>query len=270
MRTDIQRIVDDRQRRREYNDKLRASDPWRQFMTSQGIDPNGPIRLSDRQRKQLAQQLGLSGIQDVDIDPAGNLNTTHGWAGLPTWAKAAIAYSGAAVGGAGLAGVGPLAGGGSAAGVPGATGTGGALASTPVPTSGFAVGAPSLSPSTAPFGYSGSGAGGKPGFLKRIFGFGRKTKNAVGAATGTDRGGSNPYAEAIASLAGGLPALLANRQGQSDEEKALTRQMQEALKAQQARISYQDPLFQAVTRLAYGQMANTGTQGLNPYNDPNA
>ena len=116
--------------RNEINTKMRATPQWRQAITALGHNPDGLLKLSNEERQQLAQQLEIP-ADDFHIDPAGNINDYHGWRGLPTWAKVAVAggataatlgAAGAFSGGAGLAG----AASGSAAG--GAT-TGGTVAS---------------------------------------------------------------------------------------------------------------------------------------------
>ena len=71
------------------------SQPWyQQWFQRQGLDPN-KVKLSKGQREDLERTIIANGapsnaFQDMMIDPAGNLNTEHGFASLPTWAKVAI------------------------------------------------------------------------------------------------------------------------------------------------------------------------------------
>lgn len=152
-----------------FNRELRAQ-PWYQaWFRQQGLDPNH-VHLSQGQRKQLEQlilqQDGVppDAFNDMMIDPAGNLNTEHGFAAQPTWAKALEIGGAAAAGGyfaaPYLSGAGAASGGsgasaagvGSGAGV-GATGAG--VAGAGIPTigstaigSGMAGAAPSLAGAT--------------------------------------------------------------------------------------------------------------------------
>lgn len=75
---------------------------------------------------------------------------------------------------------------------------------------------------------------------------------ATGAAAAGAGGGlgSRLLNTAITGLAG-LPGLLGNN-GPSDQEKALTSQIQQLLQQQQQRTQYQNPLYEAVTQMAYG------------------
>lgn len=75
--------------------------PWYQtWFKSQNLDPNH-VKLNDKQRAELAQQATVNGMplpKGTIIDPAGNVNTHHGFAGQPGWLKALE------IGGAGVAG----------------------------------------------------------------------------------------------------------------------------------------------------------------------
>jgi hypothetical protein len=78
--------------------------PWYQdWFRAQGLNPD-KVKLSKQQRAQLEQLViqnaGVNpdAFNDMMIDPAGNLNSEHGFASLPTWAKVAI---GAAAAGGG-------------------------------------------------------------------------------------------------------------------------------------------------------------------------
>lgn len=220
--------------------------PWyRDWYASKGkvIDGRTPVRLTGAERAELSQVMAAHGMplsEGLVLDSSGNVNAHHGWAGLPTWAKVAI-IGGAAVATAGAAGAfGGAAGGvsgaaGSAAGSAGASGlfgaglsaglggaTGGGLAATGGGTSGAA-------------GRATGGAAASSG-LSRL---------ANQAATSTTDRLLNT---AITGLAG-LPGL--NNNGPSDAENALTEQARQILQSQQQRQTYQDPLYKAVTQMAF-------------------
>lgn len=97
--------------RNAINLKMRQT-PWYQgYFRARGLNPN-QVKLSDRQRSELAALAAQNGMplsSGSHIDSAGNVNISHGFAGLPTWAKIAI-VGGAAATGLGFAGVGPLGG----------------------------------------------------------------------------------------------------------------------------------------------------------------
>src|SRR3990167_9222304 len=61
-----------------FNDALRESPGWRDFIQRQGVRLDGsPIRLSDAQRRSLQSELQRAGVQfpkGMEIDPAGNVN----------------------------------------------------------------------------------------------------------------------------------------------------------------------------------------------------
>lgn len=120
--------------------------PWYQeWFRQRGLDQN-KVHLSDHEQAELANLAARNGMpipDDMHIDPAGNVNSKHGFAGLPTWAKIAIAAAPvAATAGFGAAGLGPLAGmlGGSSPVVAGTVGPTSILSAT----GGGAVAAPSL------------------------------------------------------------------------------------------------------------------------------
>lgn len=106
--------------------------PWYQdWFRSQGLDPNR-AKLSKQQRQQLEQVVLAHGapsglFQDMEIDPAGNLNNEHGFASQPTWLKALEIGGAVAAGGYGASAAlgGGTAGGGAAAGGGGAAAGGG-------------------------------------------------------------------------------------------------------------------------------------------------
>lgn len=65
-----------------FNEQLRGSQAYRDYMASIGIDPGRPVRLSDQQRKEMAQWLQSQGItlpKGIEIDPAGNVNQNEGF-----------------------------------------------------------------------------------------------------------------------------------------------------------------------------------------------
>lgn len=90
------------------------SQPWyQQFFKERGLDPN-KVKLSGSQRQALtglAAQNGYSLGDRMKFDEAGNINQQGGFAGMPTWAKIAIAAAPVvATAGLGAAGIGPMAG----------------------------------------------------------------------------------------------------------------------------------------------------------------
>ena len=115
----------------QWNLEMRQQPWYQEWFASQGLDPNN-VKLSKQQREQLEQLAIANGapkdaFDDMMIDPAGNLNTEHGFASLPTWAKIAIG-AGAVAGGFFAA---PAVG--SALGVGGGTAAPGAAASVAAP-----------------------------------------------------------------------------------------------------------------------------------------
>lgn len=88
--------------------------PWYQdYFTQRGLNMNN-VRLSDGQIRELTQIAAQNGVDLGDrmkFDKAGNMNQMGGFAGMPTWAKVAIAAAPvAATAGFGAAGMGPMAG----------------------------------------------------------------------------------------------------------------------------------------------------------------
>lgn len=65
------------------NDQMRETPWWREFMQRQGYRLQGePIRLNDRQRKELqriAEANGVRFVRGMEIDPAGNINQDNGF-----------------------------------------------------------------------------------------------------------------------------------------------------------------------------------------------
>lgn len=101
----------DSSQRNQLNTQLRMQPWYQQWFLSKGLNPN-QVHLNDQQRQELAHVAAQNGMpvpHGLMIDPAGNINDHHGWAGLPTWGKVAIG-SGLALTGLGLAGMGPLGG----------------------------------------------------------------------------------------------------------------------------------------------------------------
>lgn len=126
-----------------------------------------------------------------------------------------VAGTGVGLGIGGLLGVGPLAGGGAGAGGSAAAGAGGAAGA------GTAAGVG-----------AGAAAGAAQGATKSL----------------TDKGIDALISAAFAGLAG-----LTNK-GPSDEERALYAQARQMAELQQRRISYQNPLYESVTRLAMNRL----------------
>jgi hypothetical protein len=167
-----------------FNDQLRETPLWADFMRRNGIDTSRPIRLSDSQRKALQRELEASGTgfpQGLEIDPAGNINQNQS-PGKKIAIAAAIA--GLAATGLGAAGIGPLAGvmgaGAGAAGAGGAT-----LGTTGLSAVGAQSAASILGAAPVAAGAAGGGAaaagGGALGFLR---GGWRDLAGAGGAALG--------------------------------------------------------------------------------------
>ena len=94
----------------------------------------------------------------------------------------------------------------------------------------------------------GAGGGGVPNAAGQI------ARTVAGAADGK----ADYLSAAIAALAG-LPGVLGNK-GQSDEERALMEQARQMQELQANRIRSQNPLFDAVTKLAM-QRLPTNVQG---------
>lgn len=136
--------LDSQAERDKINEALRASDLWRDAIKAMGLNPDGPLKLSKTQQKQLAATIGLS-TEDFHIDGAGNINDYHGWKGLPTAAKVAI-VAGAAVATAGAAGAfsGGASGAAAAGGIAPAAAVGGTGAATAATAAAGAAATPSL------------------------------------------------------------------------------------------------------------------------------
>lgn len=122
----------------QFNQQLRNSPLWATWMAQNGIRTDRPIKLSKDQQKAFAAFLQSNGVQvpkDFHIDEAGNLNQTSR---TGRNLKIAAIAGGVALGGLGLAGIGPLSalhgvvagGAGAAGGAGGAAGATGAATGT--------------------------------------------------------------------------------------------------------------------------------------------
>lgn len=179
------------------------SQPWyQQFFKDRGIDPTR-VKLSGTQRQALtgiAAQNGYALGDRMKFDEAGNMNQSGGFAGMPTWAKIAIAAAPVvATAGFGAAGMGPMA------GMMGAGGGGGAAlggsAATGL-TSGMAGAAPSIAGATTLAGGASLAGGGAaaaasaPSLMSRIASMGKnplisgagRMISQAGQASATNRG----------------------------------------------------------------------------------
>jgi hypothetical protein len=142
--------------------------PWYQdLLRSMGVDPNGPVNLSDNQRRQVLQGAQQNGFVvdegSMHIDESGNFDK-NSHAVRNTLIVAGIAAATIATMGAAGAFSGGAAAGGAGAGA-GAAGAGGALASTPIGTgmiggiaggTGLGAGAGTLGSTAATLGGLGS------------------------------------------------------------------------------------------------------------------
>ena len=84
----------------QFNLEMRGQQWYQDYFTQRGLDAN-KVKLSKQQREELEALAIANGapkdaFDDMMIDPAGNLNTEHGFASLPTWAKIAIGAGAAA------------------------------------------------------------------------------------------------------------------------------------------------------------------------------
>jgi hypothetical protein len=159
-----------------WNEQWRSSPEYRQILASVGADPNGPLRLTDQQRKMVQAALEQSGVSfegGLEIDPAGNLNEDEGWSKHKSWIiPAAI--------GVGTLGVGAL-GAGPAAGLFGGSSAAGGGASM--------AGLPALGNVNAITSALGGGGGGFGGILSAI-GNGAGALSSLGGVLGGAARGS--------------------------------------------------------------------------------
>lgn len=263
----------------QWNDQLRASPIWQNWMRSMGKDRPGS-GLNDREQGELERYLAQNGIKipgGMHIDQGGNLNQKNR---LARNIGIGAAIGGLAVTGLGAAGIGPLSGalgGGAAAGGAGAAGAGGTLASSSFPAASLMGGPAAIGSMGASAGIPWAGAAGASAALTG----GRAAAGAAGAGAATDYLGDRPNprgigraAGAVANTAGrlspwlqaaiaglaGLPALMANN-GPSAEEKALLDEARQMQAMQRQRIEKQNPLFSAVTQLAMSRLPGSVQQG---------
>lgn len=251
-----------------FNDQLRASAAWQNFMRANGIDLSRPVRLSDQQRKALQTQLQRSGIvtfgKGLEIDQAGNVNQDEGFSKY--WNNPWIRYpvlAGGALATAGALGAGPLAGvfggGSGAAGAAGAAMP--AFDSLPAISSAAGAanaaaigGAPSLAAllGAAPSAGVGSAVAGGAGAA----GAGNALTRALRAA------GLSPR-DLVGLGASAIPAIVGSGGGNpfsSDEERALYDEARQGLAMQRRRAEQTQPIFDDLVRRAeaYAPNANYG------------
>lgn len=177
--------LDSKAERNQINESMRKSPQWRDAIKAFGLNPDGPLKLSNKQQQSLAQQLGLP-TSDFHIDPAGNINDYHGWKGLPVAAKVAI-IAGAAVATGGLGGM--------FSGAPGAFGIGGTAAggAAGVPLASVAGGAaPAAASASVPMASLAA-----PGMTGSLFA-------PAGGLVGTSAAASAAPAAGLFAPAGGL------------------------------------------------------------------
>lgn len=239
------------------NTRMRATPEWRSAIQRLGLNPDGPLHLSDQQRKQLAQMLGvhnnMGGEAELEIDPAGNINTTHGWSGLPTWAKAAI-IGGATVATAGAAGA--FSGGAGAASAAGGA-AGGVLPSTAIaPAAGSLFGAPALAAGGMP-GLSaglGTAAASAPLWQQAITGstLGKEAAGGVGSKLLELGKKAIPGAVGLGTYAMTKPG--SDTGGGTQDMFAQFPELRQALNMQALRTRQSQPLYEAVQQMALNLM----------------
>ena len=208
----------------------------------------GPVQEVNRiARQYLPEGTYLSG------DAQGNPVIKN--KGLPSWVYPLAIGAGAATAGWALGAFAPAA---ASAAVPtaAATTTGAipTITGTAV-TSGMASAAPSLYGQGAP--------GNQPGSyptIPDVPGVPSPDRPNTGLNVGDD---APDWLKAVLGGLAGLPGLFANR-GPSDEERAYQAQASRLLRQQEQRTQFQNPLYEAVTRMAYGLQPTMGTQG-QPY-----
>jgi len=267
-----------------FNQSLRTSAFWRQWMQARGKNPDGPIQLSDAERTQLQRDLERTGVQfrgNLEMDPAGNMNQNEGFGKQakrwgPIVGAAALTLFG-------IPGVMPglLSGGGAAAGgAAGAAGAGGggALASSSVPTSaamfgpaaigsqgasagiglGSALASSSIpaaaamsGPSTAAMGAQGASSGYT---LPAALASGANAPGLIDRLTQPftgENGGRN-----IAGLAALIPMLTGLRDQSSNgpfgNSEDLSAEIQRSLALQRQRVEQAQPVYDTLVRMAHG------------------
>lgn len=223
--------------------------------------PNSPIQTDAQGRQYIDTPRGRVYLSPVTRGEAPPEDTTGIFRSRPRWNQKKGKFetpidwgnilsiaTGAGLGAAGLSAAGAFGGGaaGSAAGggVPNLAGAaglpGGAL---------YGAAAPAAGGISAGVGAAGGGLGSKLANVGKTVG-----KHALDGAKGF-----NPFQLAALAALSGLPALLANK-GPSNEEKALYDQARQMTELQRRRIEHQNPLFEAVTRLAMSRLP-TKNQG---------
>lgn len=206
------------------NQEMRSQPWYQQWFQSKGLDQNR-VKLTEDQRDELtmlAAQHGMELGDRMKFDAAGNINQKGGFAGMPTWAKVAIAAAAVAgTGGAlGAAGVGPMAGmmGGTSGAAPGLA----ASVAAPAATEAGILG--------------GAGVLGTAGTVSSATGTGLSTMDRVGALMrgGSKAVGSATEAAAQRQLAADQMGLQANAQNIQGENAFQSQQNSMAqLEAQQ-------------------------------------
>lgn len=276
----------------QFNAWLKEQPWYQQFFASIGQDMNR-VELSRGEQGQLESLLAANGARVPDgmhIDQAGNLNQKNR---LARNVGIGAGLTAAALGTMGAAGAGPLAGlfGGGGSGV-GAAGLGSGMNAA---TAGAAAhaGSPLMMGSGALTGI-GAGASALPTLASTPIGTGMGTTPSVfgpSGAAGTGTGAATAAAGGAGASAGrslmsrvgegvtesatdrllnaafsalaGLPAMLGNN-GPSEEERAYSAQATRLLGQQEQRTQFQNPLYEAVTKMAHGLLPNMGNGG-QPY-----
>lgn len=271
-----------------FNAMLKQQPWYQQYMQSIGMWDR-PARLSRGQQSQLEQLAARNGFRipgGMHIDNAGNLNQKNR---LVRNVGIGVGTGLAAAGTLGLAGIGPLAGGalGGGSGLP-------VLASTPIGT-GMGFGPASLAGTSAIPGAAAAvptaadllASIGVPELPSRTIGSGMGRDPSIGLGNRTfdfPPGGGNGDSDngrsggdsdlkkkainaAFAALAGLAPKLFGNDNKPTPEEQFQQERVNRLLAQQERRTAYQDPLFAAITRMAYGLQPRMGTNGQPyPYN----
>lgn len=252
----------------QWNQQFRASPLYQTFMRQRGLPTDGRVQLTRGQQAELERELARHGLpvpSGMHIDQGGNLNQKN------RLGKVAIGGALAAAATFGIPGVFPgltsLGGGGAATGAASSGAASGVLPATHLGT-GYGLGVGTVAPTVAGLG---GAAGATGGFLGGVAGRAAKAAGPVsGGVANTALGGVGRTAKeaaleaALAGLAG-LPGLLAGRQQPSADEQQLQAQMSKMLQQQQQRTGFQNPLYEAVTRMAYGLLPRMGTQDGTPY-----
>lgn len=266
------------------NQQLRANPQYLAFLRSIGVDPSGPIRLSDQQRQMASEwaRKTLGSIGGLEIDPSGNLNNPHGFTTeLKQWGPIAAAGAGIAapfvlpalgIGGGGAAGSGVLP----SASIPGmhaavpasiasqgaSAGLGGTLAASSIPGLEAAIPA-----GIASQGVSQTLGTSMPAAVKAIESAG--TSALGNQAADAAKGGIGNFLKGLATPENGaaLAALIAGLAGSrgSNEPSEETKRIQAIQEAQMRRA---DPLHRVATNLAFGRMPVNYRQGVQLNNVP--